>query len=495
MNETGNLKDIEMTLIRTALVLLFIIAAVPAAGQDATFQAGFAKADVTPQAAVPMWGYGARHDLVSRGTRDPLYAKALVVDVGERKLALVGLDLGRSLGEPHFSRIRAAVNEQAGVTDVMMSGSHTHHGPVLELKDEPGKGGEKFPDAVAYVGELEQKLIDVIVQAAGNVEPAQYGWNSADVNMNRNRHAKVEPKPRDPELAVVRFDDLDGNPIAVMVNFAAHPTILSAADLRFSAEYCGVMMNAAEAALDTNVFFMQGAAGDLSANTTAEDTIDPDSDKLNVENLPEDERAFIMEVREMTEEEAIEVQRDFVKSEAKMVNFGNRLGQKVIELARNCKTKQPEDATIESYYKQYEFESRVNFKSPVVQAMFRQAFFPELANASIDDVIDNVVEAQLSVAVLNDELALVGGSGEFFSEHSVDIKERSLATKTLFIGYCNGHNMYFPTIEGASQGGYGADPQVSWVSLGAGEHMMNEALIKIYEFVERIETEPMGGAE
>ena len=48
--------------------------------------------------------------------------------------------------------------------------------------------------------------------------------NGMQVDMNRNRHSKIEPKPRDTELAVVRFDDLDGKTIAVMVNFAAHPT-------------------------------------------------------------------------------------------------------------------------------------------------------------------------------------------------------------------------------------------------------------------------------
>jgi hypothetical protein len=42
--------------------------------------------------------------------------------------------------------------------------------------------------------------------------------------------------------------------------------------------------------------------------------------------------------------------------------------------------------------------------------------------------------------------------------------------------------MYFPTIEGAAEGGYGADAAVSWVQLGAGEAMINQALIDIYTF-------------
>jgi neutral ceramidase len=40
--------------------------------------------------------------------------------------------------------------------------------------------------------------------------------------------------------------------------------------------------------------------------------------------------------------------------------------------------------------------------------------------------------------------------------------------------------MYFPTIEAVSEGGYGADPPVSPAEIGAGERVMNQALINIY---------------
>jgi hypothetical protein len=40
--------------------------------------------------------------------------------------------------------------------------------------------------------------------------------------------------------------------------------------------------------------------------------------------------------------------------------------------------------------------------------------------------------------------------------------------------------MYFPTIEAASEGGYGGDAQVSPVQIGAGEIMINQALINLY---------------
>ena len=55
-----------------------------------------------------------------------------------------------------------------------------------------------------------------------------------------------------------------------------------------------------------------------------------------------------------------------------------------------------------------------------------------------------------------------------------------------FFGYCNGYHQYFPTIEAAAEGGYGADNAVAPVEVGAGEQVMNAALIWIYEMLGKI---------
>ncbi len=101
----------------------------------------------------------------------------------------------------------------------------------------------------------------------------------------------------------------------------------------------------------------------------------------------------------------------------------------------------------------------------------------------MDHLVGNEFEAYLTTVLVNDKLALVGGSGEFFCEHANRLKARSRVEKTLFFGYCNGHNMYFPTIEAAAEGGYGGDATVSWVALGAGEEMINAALINLYKMM------------
>lgn len=410
------------------------------------FRVGFAKQEITPTKPTPMWGYGARHAALSVGVRDPLYAKAVVIDVGSEKLAIVGLDLGRSPREDMLIRIREAIKTQSGVGLILISGSHTHHGPVIELLDEPGKGKGVFDDAIAYSIELEAKIIQAINAAAAEARPAKIGWGAKSVAMNRNRHSKIEPKPVDTELGVLRFDDPDGRPIAVVVNYAAHPTMLDAADLRFSAEWPGQMMNAVEQQLSTNCVFMQGASGDLSVQTT-------------------------------DETRGIEL-------------FGNAMASHVVEVVAAIEPKVPERSRLVGTEDVFEFPTRMPFANPLTQVMFSTAFFPELAGASMtEDLLRNRIRPRLTTVLINGELALVGGSGEFFCQHGLRLKERFRTGETFFFGYCNGHHMYFPTIEGAAEGGYGADSTVSWVSLGAGEEMMNQALINLYTMAGKFKAE------
>ena len=84
----------------------------------------------------------------------------------------------------------------------------------------------------------------------------------------------------------------------------------------------------------------------------------------------------------------------------------------------------------------------------------------------------------------------MGVPGEPFCQHALRLRQRAYLPSVLVFGYCNGHLLYFPTIEAASEGGYGADPQVSPIAIGAGEAMMNQALINIYRLVGKFPDQP-----
>ena len=255
---------LSLTVLLTA-GLLFCFAGRSTAADEAKFQVGFAKRDITPQKPMPMWGYGDRHAALSDGIMDPLMAKAVVIVAGDQKLALVGTDIGRGPTIAMMEKIRRELKEKSGIEHVLICGSHSHHGPVIELTDNPGMGKGKFDDAVAYAQKYPDVLIEMIVEAANNTKPARLGVAKKNVSLNRNRHSKRTPKPTEPMLAVLRFDDEAGKPLVVMVNFAAHPTMIDSKILKYSADYPGHMQRKVEEKLGANCVFMQGAAGDMSA--------------------------------------------------------------------------------------------------------------------------------------------------------------------------------------------------------------------------------------
>jgi neutral ceramidase len=331
--------------------------------------------------------------------------------------------------------IRREIADKAGIHQVMITGSHTHHGPVIELVDEPGLGKGKFETAIAYSEKLPHMLVETIVEADKACKPAKIGVASESTQLNRNRHTKHEPRVTDPMLAVVRFDDLEGRPIAVLVNFAAHPVMTKESLLKYSADYPGFLKNKVEAELATKCVFMQGASGDMSPNPNP-GPWEPKS-------------------------------------------FGETVAGHVIALARSVKTEVPAHPAVKGMVDTFHFKTRIDLKNPVVVATFSRAFFPEITRAYAKLYGDGLT-AELNTVVINGELALVGGSGEFFCNHANRLKARAYVKHTLFFGYCNGHGMYFPTIEAASEGGYGADAGVSLVELGGGERMMDKALINLY---------------
>jgi hypothetical protein len=404
-------------------------------------QVGAARRDITPREPVPMWGYGDRHDALSVGVLDPLYADALVIQAGGKKIAIVGLDLGRAPAEASLQRIRQRIKEQAGIENSIIAGSHTHHGPVLELTDREGKGKGRFDAALRYYSQMEDGIVAAIVEANARLAPARMAVGSMQLEgFNRNRHTKIEPKPSDRELAVMRFDDTAGKPVAIVVNFAAHPTMLPAGMLKFSADYVGALKAEVTKETGAAAIFMQGAAGDQSVNEGANKGYQA---------------------------------------------FGQALAREAVKLAQSLSPEEVAHASLDCREERLRFSARTDFANPLVKAAYQKAFFPELVPNYIDEYADGI-RPRLTVALLNGDIALVGVSGEFFSNHAIRLKQRARVKQLFFFGYANGYHQYFPTIEAVAEGGYGADNAVSPAAVGAGEEVMNTALIRIYQMLGRI---------
>jgi hypothetical protein len=412
---------------RFFVFLLYFSLLLPSAAAE-ELKASAAKVDITPPTGYPMWGYGARHDAGSLGVLDPLQARALVFAVGDEKIALVSLDLGRAPTRQSMQAIRAKVKAAAGIEHLFLVGSHTHHGPVIELDNWPNSKN-------SYVRDLEQKLTSVITDADKNLRLARLGIASKEVPFNRNRHSKLMDKPVDREFLVLRVEDLEGKPIAHAVNFAAHPTMREARDLRFSADYPGALAAVVEKETGAPCLFLQGAAGDLSPNPGSD--TGPDQ-------------------------------------------FGQRLGREALEIAKAIQCEMSDKHKLQTAEDDFRFKSRIDLANPAIKASYVNAFFQGIVDF-YDREYSEGVRPHLTTALLDGKIGFVGVSGEFFCGHSLSLKQRARLEHVLFLGYCNDYQQYFPTIQAAAEGGYGADATVSAAEVGAGELMMNKALINLYK--------------
>jgi hypothetical protein len=408
---------------RRALPVFFLLASTCLA----EMKAGAARIDITPPTGYAMWGYSARRDAPSVGVLDRLQARALVLAVGDRRMALVSLDLGRAPTRASMTTVRARV-KKAGIDTLFVVASHTHHGPVIEIDTWPTK-------ATSYVRQLEEKLGDVILSAARDLKPARIGIASKEVTLNRNRHSRRSDAPVDREMMLLRVESGDGKVIAHAINFAAHPTMLPAKTHKFSADYVGVVCATIEKETRAPCLFLQGAAGDLSVRAS-------DGDRT-----PE--------------------------------KFGALVAQEALALNRSLRCNKLNKDVLATHEETFRFTPRVDLKNPLVRMSLGAAFYPEFISFYEREYREGV-RPVLTVALLDERIGFVGVSGEVFCSHALHLKRRARLEHLCFLGYCNDYHQYYPTIEAAAEGGYGTEPYIGTSEIGAGEKIMDRALLQLY---------------
>lgn len=223
----------------------------------------------------------ARNDITTRRkgvvVDDPLYAKALVIDDGETRLAIIALDalavggIG-DIRDDFLPRLRRRVERELGIPgrNVLVNASHTH---------PPGR-------LLCGDAALIDRTFDAVRRAHKDMVPVTFGAGSARedrLTLNRTlrlknglhwtiRHANPCPPdedvagfgPIDPEIGVLRFDRFDGTPLAVVWNFACHPLFGNPRGA-ITANYPGVASRLIEETLGHGAMalFLQGAGGDI----------------------------------------------------------------------------------------------------------------------------------------------------------------------------------------------------------------------------------------
>jgi neutral ceramidase len=266
----------------TLLVGTILLACVFSSSAEGALKGGTAKVDITPAIGAWLSGYGSRNK-PSEGILDPLYAKALVLDDGQSKIAIVSADL---LWVPLgiTNEIRQQVQKKLGIPqeNIMICGTHTHFAPKIDriAKDWPDAAAAQIDES--YVQVLKKKIFDSIMLAERDIKDVKLGVGKGEMTeiVYNRRTKKPDGKvamtfnlpdltfgPIDPELCLLRVDDTDGALVAAVVNYACHPVSGDPIRDKFfymSADYPGYTARVIEQAEGGNCIFLLGTAGNIN---------------------------------------------------------------------------------------------------------------------------------------------------------------------------------------------------------------------------------------
>ena len=217
--------------------------------------AGAAELPIPLHHGLPIGGFARLH-WASTGVRDPVHVRALVLSQPGASVALVSLEIllvPPALGHAVEQRVA-----DLKLDHVVVAATHTHSGPGGYWSDPIAQRAALGPYDRAFADELAERAAAAVRDAYAARVPATLATGFADAQkLARSRgHGLVDGR-----LVVLRVAQRDGAPLAEVVLFPAHPTLLGKENELLSGDWPGALARASKVPR----LFFQGAIGDQSA--------------------------------------------------------------------------------------------------------------------------------------------------------------------------------------------------------------------------------------
>ena len=230
--------------------------------QSGSIKIGLGDTIITPRENLQLRGFARSQ--VATGTHDDLHARCIVVeDSGRKSVCIMSLSIvciDRELVE----RIRREINGKTAIPEnaILLSCTHTHAGPFVEEAPE------------SYRELLVAQAVKSAVDAWESRFPGRIGINSTEVmELGRNRrrllYGGIHP---DPQVALIKIEDLDGKLKGVLFNYGCHPSSLDWQNRLYSEDWPHYAIKGLHEELgeDAWICYLQSAQGDINTGYSSE---------------------------------------------------------------------------------------------------------------------------------------------------------------------------------------------------------------------------------
>jgi neutral ceramidase len=386
---------------------------------------GAAKADISPPKE--MFPMNAGQNYI--GVHDPLFARAVVLDTGVGKAALVTLD---AIGVPNPDDLVPAITSELGITPerLLLTCTHDHNSPRAGANTRPATAatGGTVPQAGnAYYEVVKRGALEAVRQAKAKLQPARVGFATGKAYINTNRDQKIgegyhmgyAPEgPSDKTVAVVSFTNAAGEPIAVYSNYPVHAVVMFRVKSRDGmVEVTGDIAGATSAYVEDHfknavALWTSGAAGDQNP--------------LFMANHNQD---------------APDVHEEGPAGWAILDVEARRLGEEIVRLTSSIKNTS-DRVTIWGKQKSVTCPGQKRAEPP--KPGVPQAGWQAPPPSTVKMIDGDPVNIPLALLMIND-IALAGISGEVFTEIGMHLKRDSLFDRTVMVTHAPNGVGYIPT--------------------------------------------------
>lgn len=397
-----------------------------------TIKAGVAAVNITPSIGLDNMGDYSRL-CPAKGIGNELYAKALVLDDGDDRVALVTADI-ICFSEKLVQTIRRRIQSLTGIKgeNVLLSASHTHSSPAIAEWDSPSE---------EYLLELEKKVVGAIYMADQEKREALIGSGIGEAKVSINRWQRTPtgvrwgPNPDGPvdhEVDVLRIDNLNGKPVAILVNFASHPSIMGSDNLLYSGDYASYVQSIIDKVYDGQVMamFCTGAGGDIKISLLTED-----GSQFRYGNL-EDCRRFgtiigaeaIKVAENIVTEPITKIRVKTLQVELPFVELPSiaEVEKELMEIRKGVTELEAKGARTEEKHMQLDWAEKT-------------------LRSLMEGTAPRSVSAEVQLIRLGEEIAFFAVPGELFVEVGLKLKRKIALHGSFIVAYANGFLGYLPS--------------------------------------------------